>query len=236
LLWFYKNRKGKIIMRQQNNVEGTVVTDPESLELTGEMTDRNDEIDNAVYDCILTLAEKSDNELPWDTEIIADVTEAIKEVLAEHCIRVRHPAVVTESNGNQHYESYEYPKDGTECLIVVYKDDSRLTITNEKAGVVREYYKRGIGDLSSVKSAVIQKYPKKANPLILLAGDGAGKKIPMSSMDIYQNRGYKDRDDYLRQLAAEHCVAAEMVFAAADLLGPNEDFDGLVTTIEDDMM
>lgn len=33
------------------------------LELTDEMVQRIDEIDNAVYDCILTLAEKSMEEL-----------------------------------------------------------------------------------------------------------------------------------------------------------------------------
>lgn len=52
-------------------------------------------------------------------------------------------------------------------------------------------------------------------------------------MNIYQERGYKNRSDYLRQLADDNGVDAGMVFAAADLLGPNEDFDGLISSIDD---
>ena len=54
-------------------------------------------------------------------------------------------------------------------------------------------------------------------------------------MSIYQERGYEDRSDYLRQIADEYGVDSDLVFAAADILGPNEDFDGLITTIEDDI-
>jgi len=75
----------------------------ESLELTNEMVERNDVIDNAVYDCILALAEKDETELPWDMEIIGDVTSAIKSALAKFNIHVSHPAVVTEEDDNQHY-------------------------------------------------------------------------------------------------------------------------------------
>ena len=51
--------------------------------------------------------------------------------------------------------------------------------------------------------------------------------------DIYKEKGYEDRDHYLRNLSEEHCVDLEQVIMMSDLLGPNEDFDGLVTTIED---
>ena len=55
----------------------------------------------------------------------------------------------------------------------------------------------------------------------------------MAKKDIYQEHGYKDRDDYLKSLAEEYEIDADMVFAMADMLGPNEDFDGLVIAIED---
>lgn len=77
------------------------------LELTDDMIERNDDIDNAVYACILALAEKTDDEFPWSMEIIGDVTEAIKEALSRHNLKVRHPAVVTKPNGSQHYEEYD---------------------------------------------------------------------------------------------------------------------------------
>ena len=57
--------------------------------------------------------------------------------------------------------------------------------------------------------------------------------VNQKTKDIYQERGYEDRSDYLRQLADDNGVDFGTVFALADLLGPNEDFDGLVTGIQD---
>lgn len=53
------------------------------------------------------------------------------------------------------------------------------------------------------------------------------------SDDIYQANGYEDREDYLSCLAEDYGVDLDTVKALADLLGPNEDFDGLVTQLED---
>lgn len=52
-------------------------------------------------------------------------------------------------------------------------------------------------------------------------------------MSIYTDNGYKNRADYLQQLADEYDVPIELVRLIADLLGPNEDFDGLVTSIQE---
>ena len=52
-------------------------------------------------------------------------------------------------------------------------------------------------------------------------------------MNIYQEKGYKSREDYLESLADELGMDLDFVQMAADLLGPNEDFDGLITTLED---
>jgi hypothetical protein len=52
-------------------------------------------------------------------------------------------------------------------------------------------------------------------------------------MDIYQKHGYKDRKDYLESLALEFGLPKRVVFMAANMLGKNEDFDGLLTTLED---
>ena len=52
-------------------------------------------------------------------------------------------------------------------------------------------------------------------------------------MSAYTANGYKDRHDYLTSLADETGVDMETVFTLASLLGPSEDFDGLVTTLED---
>lgn len=49
----------------------------------------------------------------------------------------------------------------------------------------------------------------------------------------YEEDGCCDRFDYLCQLAADHGLALGDVIEIADLLGPEEDFDGLITTLED---
>jgi hypothetical protein len=48
--------------------------------------------------------------------------------------------------------------------------------------------------------------------------------------DPYVQNGFKDRQDYLDNLAEDYGPA---VYILADILGPNEDFDGLVTSLED---
>ena len=53
--------------------------------------------------------------------------------------------------------------------------------------------------------------------------------MPMEN--VYQRNGYSSRREYLNSLAEEY--GKEAVFAIADVLGPNEDFDGLVTELED---
>ena len=53
-------------------------------------------------------------------------------------------------------------------------------------------------------------------------------------MSIYTDQGYENRKDYLNGLAEEYGIDRDMVYAAASMLGPNEDFDGLVTTIQDE--
>jgi hypothetical protein len=51
--------------------------------------------------------------------------------------------------------------------------------------------------------------------------------------DLYKANGYDDREHYLHCLAEDNGVPFHEVQAVADLLGPSEDFDGLVTSIED---
>lgn len=50
---------------------------------------------------------------------------------------------------------------------------------------------------------------------------------------IYQEHGHADRRAYLAALAEENGVPAHVVFTLASVLGPSEDFDGLVCAVED---
>lgn len=52
-------------------------------------------------------------------------------------------------------------------------------------------------------------------------------------MSIYQENGFESRREYLLDLADSMGVDPSIVFALADMLGSSEDFDGLVTSLED---
>jgi hypothetical protein len=54
-----------------------------------------------------------------------------------------------------------------------------------------------------------------------------------SEENIYTAEGYEDRNEYLRNLADDYGISYTKVKTIADMLGPSEDFDGLITTLED---
>ena len=43
----------------------------------------------------------------------------------------------------------------------------------------------------------------------------------------------KDRDAYLRELSEDYGVPMYVVRSLSDMLGPSEDYDGLVSALED---
>ena len=51
--------------------------------------------------------------------------------------------------------------------------------------------------------------------------------------NIYQEKGYKNREDYLECLAEDYYVPLDTVYALASMLGEDEDFDGLISSLED---
>lgn len=52
-------------------------------------------------------------------------------------------------------------------------------------------------------------------------------------MSVYTENGYKNRRDYLENLAQEFDCPLETVLTLAEILGKSEDFDGLVCALED---
>ena len=55
----------------------------------------------------------------------------------------------------------------------------------------------------------------------------------MKEQTIYQENGYANRTEYLHDLADEYGVDYETVAELAFILGESEDFDGLVSNLED---
>jgi len=52
-------------------------------------------------------------------------------------------------------------------------------------------------------------------------------------MSIYKENGFENRNDYLDFLADDYGVSPYKVHALASLLGESEDFDGLITSVQD---
>lgn len=53
------------------------------------------------------------------------------------------------------------------------------------------------------------------------------------SLSRYQEDGHIDRYGYLRSLVEEHAISWDTMLAVLAFMPPTEDFDGLVTTLED---
>lgn len=54
-----------------------------------------------------------------------------------------------------------------------------------------------------------------------------------TTKNVYQEHGYYNREDYLRCLSEDWDMPFMTVKMLANMLGPEEDFDGLVTALED---
>ena len=52
-------------------------------------------------------------------------------------------------------------------------------------------------------------------------------------MSIYEENGYANRREYMDAMAEDYGQDRQTVYLLADLLGPSEDFDGLISGLED---
>lgn len=102
-----------------------------------------------------------------------------------------------------------------------YNED---TLMRMKSDAVKRIHAKVMGDLLETSSGGIAmggEYNKVAN-----ADEGIYE-------DVYTDHGYANRKEYLLSLCDEYGVPEDIVFATASLLGRTEDFDGLVTMIQD---
>ena len=56
------------------------------------------------------------------------------------------------------------------------------------------------------------------------------------SVNPYLRQGFQNRGEYLRQVAEDYGLPLWKVWQVADLLGPNEDFDGLLVSLPDSQL
>jgi hypothetical protein len=59
------------------------------------------------------------------------------------------------------------------------------------------------------------------------------RESKINGNEPYNAQGYKDRDDYLTSLAQDFGIDMMAVRMISDMLGPSEDFDGLISELED---
>ena len=55
----------------------------------------------------------------------------------------------------------------------------------------------------------------------------------MDENNAYIQNGYESREHYLQCMSDDYGVPIEVVYSLADMLGESEDFDGLVSALED---
>ena len=58
-------------------------------------------------------------------------------------------------------------------------------------------------------------------------------KPTATNENVYERNGYKDREDYLNTLADDRGINSMVVDMIADELGESEDFDGLISALDD---
>ena len=51
--------------------------------------------------------------------------------------------------------------------------------------------------------------------------------------NIYNENDFENRKEYLKSLSEDYGIDFEVVEALADMLGESEDFDGLISALED---
>lgn len=84
----------------------------------------------------------------------------------------------------------------------------------------------GINLPTKVKREIMEMYSEPE--------DDAGVPLEtIEDLDPYVSNGYKDRAEYLQHLSDEYGVPLDMVETVAETLGETEDFDGLVTSVQD---
>jgi len=55
----------------------------------------------------------------------------------------------------------------------------------------------------------------------------------MKNKNIYKDNGYSDRNDYFVDLSLRFNIDLSSVYALSEVMGKDEDFDGLVSSLDD---
>ncbi|CUX24299.1 hypothetical protein [Clostridium sp. C105KSO13] len=78
------------------------------MEFTGDMIDRIDEMDNAIYQMCLVFLQLSntddlDSKFPWNIAIIQEIYDFTVEILRRNGYRVCDPCIESSGNGSRRF-------------------------------------------------------------------------------------------------------------------------------------
>jgi hypothetical protein len=95
---FGSNAHKEMLLRLADALEGKTPADDdagedEEPEFTDEQLARNDELDNAMYQFLLTLLEKTEDEFEWDMYHIGEALDAVQEVMLDHGFDIHRPYI-----------------------------------------------------------------------------------------------------------------------------------------------
>lgn len=115
-------------------------------------------------------------------------------------------------------------------------DDDELELPQCCCSSLRELAKFAGRSESHMRSSISRKEHDKENKCfyikVKLITDEE-EEMPEDPVNKYVEHGFDSREDYLSSLAEEYDISEKVVRSIAQEYGPSEDFDGLVSTLED---
>ena len=115
--------------------------------------------------------------------------------------------------------------------------DDAMHLDKEACGTWKKQLKEAEKQIKACYKKVESKHKKastKKEPVPSIQKQATRlKKVANDQENIYQQHGFENRREYLTSLAEEYGVSVQTVFSLASMLGSSEDFDGLVSALED---
>lgn len=143
-------------------------------------------------------------DLEQDHDVEADASEDVSELIAQ----IVYAQDIGMSNSDKYY--------------------SEETLMKMSDAAVKRVYLAVVGDLQETSAGGVALGGEYESP------EGEHEGIyEEGDTELYRQNGFDSRKDYLDSLADEYGAPIDVVMSLAELLGPNEDFDGLVTALSD---
>lgn len=99
----------KLASALEDVLEGKPDGEDDRAELSPRQIERLDEIDNAMYEFLLVLLERDEDEFDWDMYHIGEAVDAVQQVMLDHGFDIHRPYI--EDDG-EHRTVHDYERAG----------------------------------------------------------------------------------------------------------------------------